>query len=166
VTLDEMVTGRMPIEGTNYPQVIAAHLQRSPVAPARLNAAVPEALSEVVMKALAKDKRERWQTAAEFLDALNSVRIDDASDVRVVSKLVSDKAASKPIYEPEQLNDITLKLASHVGPIASILVKRASSICSNLQELCDQVANEIESAEERQKFIASVRRYRQSSNSN
>ena len=162
VTLYEMITGRLPIEGANYPQVIAAHLQRSPVSPARINAGVSEGLSEVVMKALVKDKRERWQTAAEFLDALNSIRIDDASETRVVSKQVSDKPASKPIYPAEQLSDIALKLANHVGPIASILVKRASSTCNNLQELCDQVANEIESAEERQKFIASVRRYRQS----
>jgi serine/threonine-protein kinase len=88
------------------------------------------------------------------------------SETRVVSKQVSDKPASRPVYPADQLHDIALKLASHVGPIASILVKRASSSCGNLQELCDQVANEIESVEERQKFIASVRRYRQSSNLN
>jgi serine/threonine protein kinase len=166
VTLYEMITGRLPIDGTTYSQVIAAHLQHSPVSPNILNAGISETLSAVVLKALAKDKRERWQTAAEFLDALNSIPVDDASDVRVVSKQGLDKPASKPVYPAEQLNDIALKLANHVGPIASVLVRRASSSCSNLQELCDQVANEIESAEERQKFIASVRRYRQSSNLN
>jgi eukaryotic-like serine/threonine-protein kinase len=166
VTLYEMITGRLPIEGGTYPQVIAAHLQHRPVSPATLNAGVPEALSSVVMKALAKDTRERWQTAAEFLGALNAIQIDDALEGRVVWKESSGKQESKRVYQPEQLNDITRKLASHVGPIASILVKRASSSCSNLQELCDQVASEIESADERQRFIASVRSYRQGSNWN
>jgi hypothetical protein len=161
-----MITGRLPIEGGTYPQVIAAHLQHRPVSPATLNAGVPEALSSVVMKALAKDTRERWQTAAEFLGALNAIQIDDALEGRVVWKESSGKQESKRVYQPEQLNDITRKLASHVGPIASILVKRASSSCSNLQELCDQVASEIESADERQRFIASVRSYRQGSNWN
>ena len=166
VTLYEMITGRLPIEGGTYPQVIAAHLQHRPVSPATLNVGVPEALSSVVMKALAKDTRERWQTAAEFLGALNAIHIDDALEGRVVWKESSGKQESKRVYQPEQLNDITRKLASHVGPIASILVKRASSSCSNLQELCDQVASEIESADERQRFIASVRSYRQGGNWN
>jgi serine/threonine-protein kinase len=60
-------------------------------------------------------------------------------------------------YQPEQLSDISQKLAAYVGPIASVLVKRASSSSNNLRELCDQVAAEIESAEARQKFLNSVR---------
>ncbi|HEY6412462.1 MAG TPA: serine/threonine-protein kinase [Edaphobacter sp.] len=164
VTLYEMITGRLPIDGTTYPQVIAAHLQHNPVLPARLNAGISEALSAIVMKALAKDKRERWQTAAEFLDALKTISTDDASEV--VYRQSAEKPASKPVYQLEQLSDITRKLANHVGPIASILVKRASSSCSNLHELCDQVASEIESSEEREKFIASVRSYRRGSNLN
>jgi eukaryotic-like serine/threonine-protein kinase len=167
VTLYEMITGRLPIEGATYPQVIAAHLQHSPVLPTKLNAGVSEALSGVVMKALAKDKRERWQTAAEFLGALNAIRLDEASQSRVIYKQSSaGKEESKPVYQPEHLTDITRKLASHVGPIASVLVKRASSSCSNLHQLCDQVANEIESSDEREKFIASVRNYRRGSNLN
>jgi serine/threonine-protein kinase len=60
-------------------------------------------------------------------------------------------------YQPEQLSEISQKLAAYVGPIASVLVKRASSSSNNLRELCDQVAAEIESAEARQKFLNSVR---------
>ena len=59
-------------------------------------------------------------------------------------------------YQPEQLSEISQKLAAYVGPIASVLVKRASSSTNNLQALVEQVAQEIEPADARQKFLASV----------
>lgn len=184
VTLYEMMTGRLPIEGANYPQVIAAHLQYRPVAPHLVNPQIPEAVSAVVMKALAKEKRERWQTAKEFSVALGQAHaglpvpasvpfngamtapirspINVAPTIPVSVPVDSGSAPKSAVvagskYQPEQLSDISQKLAAYVGPIASVLVKRASSSSNNLRELCDQVAAEIESAEARQKFLNSVR---------
>jgi eukaryotic-like serine/threonine-protein kinase len=203
VTLYEMVTGRLPIEGTNYAQVIAAHLQKRPVPPHLIDARIPEALSVVVMKALDKEKGSRWQTAREFSNALCQAYPSSSAQytapvnvtvnvpgnvpvnlpirapsniplntpvggrVNTPSMPVSAPAAYAPAqasavvsgskYQPEQLSEISQKLAAYVGPIASVLVKRASSSSNNLRELCDQVAAEIESAEARQKFLTSVR---------
>ncbi len=188
VTLYEMMTGRLPIEGANYPQVIAAHLQYRPVAPHLVNPQIPEAVSAVVMKALAKEKRERWQTAKEFSVALGQAHAGLPVQFQVPASVPFNGAMTAPIrspinvaptipvsvpvdsgsapksavvagskYQPEQLSDISQKLAAYVGPIASVLVKRASSSSNNLRELCDQVAAEIESAEARQKFLNSVR---------
>jgi serine/threonine-protein kinase len=112
------------------------------------------------MKALAKNKRERWQTADDFLNALNVIHIGDASRVRIHFNQIPAKKEGQTSYHPEHLTEITRKLATHVGPIASVLVKRASSSCNNLRELCDQVANEIESADAKQKFLDSVRSIR------
>jgi serine/threonine-protein kinase len=52
VTLYEMVTGRLPIEGMNYPQVIAGHLRHNLVSPSSINPQIPPEFSAVVMKAL------------------------------------------------------------------------------------------------------------------
>jgi serine/threonine-protein kinase len=160
VMLYEMITGRLPFEGTTYPQVIAAHLQHRPLTPNTINAAVPEALSNLAIKALAKNKKERWQTADDFLAALNAIQMGDASQVHIQPKQTSSKREGQTSYQPEHLTEITRKLATHVGPIASVLVRRASSSCNNLRELCDQVANEIESADGKKKFLDSVRSIR------
>lgn len=173
VTLYEMITGKLPIEGANYPQVIANHLQHPPVPPRQVNPCVPEPLSLVTMKALDKDKRNRWQSAREFLAALDIACPEPAvhqhgafvtetpNATTPVTSHTSQKAhrigGAGSKYQPEQLSEISHKLASYVGPIASVLVKRASSSSNNLRELCDQVAAEIESDEARQKFLASVR---------
>ena len=173
VTLYEMITGKLPIEGANYPQVIANHLQHPPVPPHQANPRVPEALSLVTMKALDKDKRNRWQSAREFLAALNLAYPDPSTHPHGAFVTATPHAATPvtPLaaqqahhasgtgskYQPEQLSEISHKLANYVGPIATVLVKRASSSSNNLRELCDQVAAEIESDDARQKFLASVR---------
>lgn len=163
VTLYEMITGKLPIEGTNYAQVIGALLRHSPVSPSQVNPLIPQEFSAVVMKALAKEKRERWQTAAEFLAALNASQLGQASQLRVCTTGSSTPTsageavvAERSKYEPEHLSEITLKLAHYVGPIASVLVKRASSSTHDLQTLVEQVAREIEPADARQSFLASV----------
>jgi len=173
VTMYEMLTGKLPIEGANYPQVIAAHLQHRPVAAHLVNPRIPEALSAVVMKALDKEKRDRWQSAKEFLVALDAAYPGTAARVHVAASVSPAAAVATPVpaaatpvpasgaggskYQPEQLSEISHKLATYVGPIASVLVRRASSSSNNLRELCDLVAAEIESDEARQKFLASVR---------
>jgi eukaryotic-like serine/threonine-protein kinase len=163
VTLYEMITGKLPIEGTNYAQVIGGLLQHRPVSPSQINPLIPPEFSAIVMKALAKDKQERWQNAREFLAALDAAHLGHASELRVVSLStpVSTGAAQAgvsetPKYEADQLSEITLKLAHYVGPIAGVLVKRASSSSTDLQALVEKVAQEIEGADARQRFLSSV----------
>jgi serine/threonine-protein kinase len=59
-------------------------------------------------------------------------------------------------HRPESLTEITRQLAQHVGPIAGVLVRRASSSATNLREMCDGLAEEITSPAARQKFLAAV----------
>jgi serine/threonine-protein kinase len=160
VTLYEMITGKLPIEGTSYAQVIGGLLQYNPVSPSQINPLIPPEFSAVVMKALAKEKRERWQTAREFLAALEASQLGQASQFRVFAVLPAlTSAAERSIAEKsnsDRLSEITLKLAHYVGPIASVLVKRASSSTNDLQALVEKVAQEIEETDARQKFLTSV----------
>jgi serine/threonine-protein kinase len=161
VTLYEMMTGRLPFEGANYPQVVAAHLRNQVVSPSGINPQIPLAFSVVVMKALEKNRAQRWQTAREFLTALERSELGKAGEMRVSTLNVGEGSprsalAAREQFAPEQLSLIALKLANYVGPIATILVKRASSSSQNLKTLVEEVAREIESEEGRRKFLASV----------
>lgn len=166
VTLYEMITGRLPIEGSTHVQVIAAHLQHAPKPPDQINTKIPAGLSAVVMRALAKNPRDRWQTAEAFLAALDEVGLltspaGDVSQVRVVSRPAIGLASPRPAsgHRPESLTEITRQLAEHVGPIAGVLVRRASSSSTNLREMCDALALEIASPAARQKFLSAVDRH-------
>jgi eukaryotic-like serine/threonine-protein kinase len=167
VTLYEMITGRLPIEGATHIQVIAGHLQHAPAPPAQINPNIPAALSAAVMRALAKNPRDRWQTAEAFLhaldeDGLRTTPAGDVSQVRVAQargSAASGSGSPPPAsgLRPESLTEITRQLAEHVGPIAGVLVRRASSSTTNLREMCDALAQEIVSPAARQKFLAAVR---------
>ncbi|HEY0260287.1 MAG TPA: Stk1 family PASTA domain-containing Ser/Thr kinase [Lacisediminihabitans sp.] len=66
VVLFELLTGRPPFRGDRAAAVAYQHISEAPVAPSTLNPRVSPALDAVVLHALAKDKFERFQTAAEF----------------------------------------------------------------------------------------------------
>jgi len=66
----EMITGRPPFTGPSVQAVVAAHLTTPPVPVTTLRADVPPALAHVVMRCLAKEPADRWQSANEVLEQL------------------------------------------------------------------------------------------------
>src|SRR2546426_666170 len=65
VVLFECVTGRVPFDGESVYAVVAKHLEAPAPDPRKFNAEVPEALSQVILKAMAEEREDRYQTAAE-----------------------------------------------------------------------------------------------------
>lgn len=72
--LYEVATGSRPFQGESAFEVMQAHVECAPPAPIMLNPAIGAALNQVILKALAKDPGQRFQSAAEFRDALEKAR--------------------------------------------------------------------------------------------
>ncbi|MCS0500112.1 Stk1 family PASTA domain-containing Ser/Thr kinase [Protaetiibacter sp. 10F1B-8-1] len=66
VVLYELLTGRTPFQGDSPVAVAYQHVSELPTPPGAVNPSVSPAMSAVVMHALAKDRFDRFQTAAEF----------------------------------------------------------------------------------------------------
>jgi serine/threonine-protein kinase len=66
VVLFEMLTGTPPFSGETALIVAHRHIHELPEAPSTLNSRVSPALDHVVLKALAKDKNNRYPSAAAF----------------------------------------------------------------------------------------------------
>ena len=64
VTFYQMLTGRLPFSAADPMEWVHCHIARKPIAPAERLDSVPAAISEIVMKLLAKTAEERYQTAA------------------------------------------------------------------------------------------------------
>src|SRR5690348_7421534 len=73
VSLYEMVTGKLPFRGHSNYSVMSAHLQETPKPPIAVRPDLPKGLSDIILMAMAKDPRERFQTAEAFGAALRSV---------------------------------------------------------------------------------------------
>ncbi|HEY0099681.1 MAG TPA: protein kinase [Pyrinomonadaceae bacterium] len=66
VVFHEMIAGRTPFEGASNSDIIAAILHQPPLPLARFSREVTEAVEWVALKALAKDRAERYETAREM----------------------------------------------------------------------------------------------------
>ncbi len=63
VTLYELFTGQLPFETTDVLKLVYDHLATTPIPPCQVNPEIPPILSEIVMKLLAKNSDERYQSA-------------------------------------------------------------------------------------------------------
>jgi len=98
VVLYEMVTGVLPFRGETSGVIAEAILNRKPVAPVRLNPDLPPKLEETVNKALEKDKKLRYQSAADIRTDLQRLKRDsDTTRSAAATAQVESKSARKSI---------------------------------------------------------------------
>ena len=69
----EMLTGRTPFVSETAQGILAAHVMEEPKPIRDLRPGVPEPLAQVIMKCLAKNPADRWQSADELLAQLDLI---------------------------------------------------------------------------------------------
>ncbi|OLB26010.1 MAG: hypothetical protein DMG41_05000 [Acidobacteria bacterium] len=74
VMLYEMITGEKPFPGQNITTVIYKIVNEEPVPPRQIDASIHPGISTVVLKALAKEPEQRYQSCREMLEDLRNYR--------------------------------------------------------------------------------------------
>jgi beta-lactam-binding protein with PASTA domain/tRNA A-37 threonylcarbamoyl transferase component Bud32 len=73
IVLYEMLTGKVPFSGDSAIEIAMKHLNDPPKPPSKIRPEIPEELDAVVLRALAKNPEDRYQTAEEFSEDLHRV---------------------------------------------------------------------------------------------
>ncbi|MEP6972746.1 MAG: Stk1 family PASTA domain-containing Ser/Thr kinase [Actinomycetota bacterium] len=98
--LYEMVTGRPPFTGDSPVAVAYKQVNESPIPPSVANAEVSPRLDAVLMRALAKNPANRYQTAEDFRADLERARRDQ--DVQATPLMPLGADATQVISRPRQ----------------------------------------------------------------
>jgi eukaryotic-like serine/threonine-protein kinase len=79
VVLYEMATGQAPFRGESTAEIFDGILNRTPLAPVRLNPSLPARLEDIINKAIEKDRELRYQHASEIRSDLKRLLRDSGS---------------------------------------------------------------------------------------
>jgi len=92
VVLYEMLTGKMPFEGESPISVALNKIQNDPVSPREIKPQIGEALEKVILRAMAKDPRNRYNSVSELKQNLISAalynRVDNEAPVKVMEDTI------------------------------------------------------------------------------
>lgn len=67
VVMYEMLTGQLPFQSDNSVSVAIMQLQSDPKKPREINPDIPVGLEQIIMRAMQKNPKDRYQTAAEMI---------------------------------------------------------------------------------------------------
>jgi serine/threonine protein kinase len=128
VVIYEMATGVLPFRGETSSLITDAILHRAPVAPVRLNPDLPAKLEHIINRALEKDRKLRFQHAADMRSELQRVVRDTASVLHTDSgpEPLDSPATQSPAITPAASSDSASR-----SPAPSPLTSSSSAV--NLQ---------------------------------
>lgn len=103
VTLYQMLTGSLPFTASDPIEWVHCHIARKTLPPSERVATVPEMLSQIVMKLLAKTAEERYQTAASVEHDLRRCLADWQQLGHINAFALGEHGASDRLLIPEKL---------------------------------------------------------------
>ena len=84
VVMYEMLTGKVPFDADTAVSVALKHMQEEAIEPKEINNEIPQAVNDIVMKAMKKDPLERYQTAEDMISDLTKALKDPDGDFVVI----------------------------------------------------------------------------------
>jgi serine/threonine protein kinase len=152
VILFEMLTGVKPFRGKSITEIISFMEKRGPEDIRALNPAVPEAMKRVIAKSVAFDPAQRYADAPAFSRAVADAMPGLPGEAQLTAN--GAQTGSRASFSAELLREAERDLATFIGPMASIVVKRAVRNASDLLELYELLSRQVANPKDRTEFLA------------
>ncbi len=171
----ELLTGVNPFAGPAQ-DLINRVCNYKECPPSEISPKVPSGFDPVCAKALAKVVSERYLTARAFCDAIRSAfeaAFGTAPGILISHETViagtaqpGDQSRFGPGSDPAALSgggsrwddgtlrEVEERLAAFIGPVAGVIVQKAASTATDLNQIYSLAAQSLEREEERRAFLA------------
>ncbi|MDY6991638.1 MAG: ATP-binding sensor histidine kinase [Pseudomonadota bacterium] len=121
VTFYEMLVGQLPFQTTDPMELVHCHIAKIPPTPHEENSEIPPVVSDIIMKLLAKNAEERYQTAQGLLQDLKkcqqALTLEGKIDsFRLAQHDMTDKFQLPPkLYGRDAESACLIEICSHVS---------------------------------------------------
>jgi serine/threonine-protein kinase len=113
--LYEMLTSQPPFTGNSNVEILLKVVQEFPIPPSELNPEVNKELDALCLKALKKDPAERYQSAKEFREAINTLELSTKPSASTRGSSVTTNKTSLP--KPSLTRETTPKVKRKTSKI-------------------------------------------------
>ncbi len=164
IILFEMLSGVKPFRGKSITEIMSFMEKRGPEDIRALNPAIPEAMKHVIGKSVAFEPAQRYADAAAFSTAVADAMPGLSRAPQLPGSAISGAQAQltpsaqatpgEASFSPELLRETERDLATFIGPMASIAVKRAVRNASDLLALYELLGKQVTDPKDRAQFLA------------
>ena len=167
MVLLELLSGRKPNSQELYSRSVTEFVDQ---VFSELAGQQPLAVFEALLRrGLAESREQRFESADAFREALDTLLANSTDERHEAAERLSDTVITmKPIareapadavdWDPTALQELEKDLASYIGPLAKVLVRRSVTTETDPESLVSTLAGHIENPAERSAFVQQARR--------
>lgn len=96
VVMYEMFTGQLPFDAEESISIVMQHIHEDAPLPSYINPDIPEGIEAIIMRAMSKEQRLRYENASQILEDLVTVYQNPSVDVTELNAYVEEPAKATP----------------------------------------------------------------------
>ena len=123
VTFYEMLTGKLPFTGNDPLEWIHCHIAKEAIAPVKINSNIPQVLSDIIVKLLAKVPESRYQSAAGLQFDLERCLQTWKTTGQIPSFTLGEQDISDRLQIPQKLYGREQEIAQLLKTFASVVTQ-------------------------------------------
>jgi len=137
ILMFELLTGRVPFKGENAVEIAIKHMKDQIPSVCKFNSSIPQSVENIILKACAKNPKNRYETAAEMYEDLKTCldvsRLEeprvvykykehDLEGTKKMSKVQLKEIKNKNQETSEEKSDKTINTALKIVGIVCVLI--------------------------------------------
>lgn len=137
ILMFELLTGKVPFKGDNAVEIAIKHMKDQIPSICSINPSIPQSVENIVLKACAKNPKNRYESVAEMHEdlktCLDPLRIEEKrlvykypehniDDTKTITKLESREIKNKELNEDTDKSDKKINTALKIAGIVCVLI--------------------------------------------